>query len=107
DGKVAAQSEAKTNNGEEIKVPYVPAATLTATAPATNGTNSSARFYSPLVLNIAKEEGINMSELEKIPGTGNEGRVTKKDIIDFVKNKKTISSPAISEVPKPSPAKSN
>lgn len=39
---------------------------------------SGTRFYSPLVLNIAGTEGIGMAELERIPGTGNEGRVTKK-----------------------------
>jgi 2-oxoglutarate dehydrogenase E2 component (dihydrolipoamide succinyltransferase) len=38
------------------------------------------RFYSPLVLNIARTEGIAMDELERIPGTGEGGRVTKKDI---------------------------
>lgn len=53
-----------------------------ATAPA--GTN---KFYSPLVLNIATQEGVSMSELEKIPGTGNEGRVTKKDILNYVANR--------------------
>lgn len=42
------------------------------------------RFYSPLVLNIAASEGVSMSELEAIPGTGNEGRVTKKDILQYV-----------------------
>lgn len=46
------------------------------------------RFYSPLVLNIAQTEGISMAELETIPGTGVEGRVTKKDILDYVQNKK-------------------
>ncbi len=46
------------------------------------------RFYSPLVLNIAKNEGIPLAELEKIPGSGNEGRVTKKDILSFVTNRK-------------------
>ena len=45
------------------------------------------RFYSPLVLNIARNEGIALSELEKIKGTGNEGRVTKKDILSFVTNR--------------------
>lgn len=45
------------------------------------------RFYSPLVLNIARNEGISLAELEKIPGTGNEGRVTKKDILFFVTNR--------------------
>ena len=59
-------------------------ATATATAtqkPITIGGN---RFYSPLVLNIAASEGISMSELEKIPGSGGEGRVTKKDILQYV-----------------------
>src|SRR5579862_1103999 len=42
------------------------------------------KFYSPLVLNIAASEGVSLSELEKIPGTGNEGRVTKKDILEYV-----------------------
>jgi 2-oxoglutarate dehydrogenase E2 component (dihydrolipoamide succinyltransferase) len=53
----------------------------------TNG--SSNRFYSPLVLNIAASEGVSMTELEKIPGTGNEGRVTKKDILQYVSSKKS------------------
>ena len=45
------------------------------------------RFYSPLVMNIAREEGITMSELERVPGTGREDRVTKKDILAYVKNR--------------------
>lgn len=43
------------------------------------------RFYSPLVLNIAKEEGISFEELDKIVGTGLEGRVTKDDILAYLK----------------------
>src|SRR5687767_2654821 len=46
------------------------------------------RFYSPLVLNIAASEGVSMAELENIPGTGNEGRVTKKDILQFVSERR-------------------
>jgi 2-oxoglutarate dehydrogenase E2 component (dihydrolipoamide succinyltransferase) len=46
------------------------------------------RFYSPLVLNIASNEGISLGELEKIPGSGNEGRVTKKDILSYVDSRK-------------------
>ncbi|HZG26752.1 MAG TPA: biotin/lipoyl-containing protein, partial [Chitinophagaceae bacterium] len=46
------------------------------------------RFYSPLVMNIATSEGVSLKELEQIPGTGNEGRVTKKDILQFVENRK-------------------
>ena len=52
-----------------------------------NETNGN-RFYSPLVLNIASNEGISLSELEKIQGTGNEGRVTKKDILQYVDRSK-------------------
>jgi 2-oxoglutarate dehydrogenase E2 component (dihydrolipoamide succinyltransferase) len=49
--------------------------------------NSGSRFYSPLVLNIAGSEGISMTELEALPGTGNEGRVTKKDILQYVSDR--------------------
>lgn len=54
--------------------------------------SGGSRFYSPLVLNIAKSENISMSELEAIPGTGAEGRVTKRDILEYVKNRPTSSS---------------
>lgn len=47
------------------------------------------RFYSPLVLNIAAQEGISMTELENISGTGNEGRVTKKDILQYVNDRRS------------------
>lgn len=56
------------------------------------------RFYSPLVLNIARQEDISMEELEQIPGTGLNGRVTKKDLLKYLKDRKTqkaaISTPA-------------
>jgi 2-oxoglutarate dehydrogenase E2 component (dihydrolipoamide succinyltransferase) len=53
-------------------------------ASAPSGSTGGNRFYSPLVLNIAGKEGIGMTELENIPGTGNEGRVTKKDILSYI-----------------------
>lgn len=55
---------------------------------------TSGRFYSPLVLNIAREEGIPMAELETMPGTGKENRVTKKDILAYVKSRKSNGAPA-------------
>lgn len=58
---------------------------------ASNGTGS--RFYSPLVKSIAKKENIGLAELETIPGTGAKGRVTKKDMINYVKNRGTVSTP--------------
>jgi 2-oxoglutarate dehydrogenase E2 component (dihydrolipoamide succinyltransferase) len=65
-------------------------------APAANGAGN--RFYSPLVLNIAASEGVPLSELETIPGSGNEGRVTKKDILQYISDRKTGGIPAISPV---------
>lgn len=50
----------------------------------------SDRFYSPLVLNIARTEGIPMQELETVPGSGKEGRVTKKDILAYVKEREEV-----------------
>jgi len=47
-------------------------------------TGPSGKFYSPLVRSIADKEGISMSELESIPGSGENGRVTKKDILSFI-----------------------
>jgi 2-oxoglutarate dehydrogenase E2 component (dihydrolipoamide succinyltransferase) len=65
--------------------------------------SDSEKFLSPLVKNIAKEEGVSVAELEEISGTGKEGRVTKNDILDYVKNR--ASQPAavaasVSEVQK-------
>ena len=50
---------------------------------------SAGRFYSPLVKNIAREENIPVAELETIPGSGAEGRVTKKDILSYVQVRKS------------------
>lgn len=59
---------------------------INTTSPVT-GVAGSNKFYSPLVLNIAREENVSMSELETITGSGNEGRVTKRDILTFVSNR--------------------
>ncbi|MDT3696852.1 MAG: 2-oxoglutarate dehydrogenase, E2 component, dihydrolipoamide succinyltransferase [Ignavibacterium sp.] len=50
---------------------------------------SSADFYSPLVLSVAQKENISLDELKSIDGTGLEGRVTKKDILNYVEKRKT------------------
>jgi len=56
---------------------------------ATQDFGSSDRFYSPLVKNIAKKEGIPISELNAVIGTGNEGRVTKDDILAYVETRQS------------------
>ncbi len=73
------------------------AASSTSSNSVAAGTN---KFYSPLVLNIAAQEGISMATLETIPGTGNEGRVTKKDILNYVANKGNTPAP-VAEVAAP------
>ncbi len=61
--------------------------------------NAADRFYSPLVLNIAREEGITMSELENIDGTGKDDRVTKADILAYVKDREAgnVKTPVLAE----------
>lgn len=54
---------------------------------------SSERFYSPLVKNIAKQEGITMDELESIAGSGKEGRVTKSDILAYLEQGRRPEAP--------------
>jgi 2-oxoglutarate dehydrogenase dihydrolipoamide succinyltransferase (E2 component) len=51
--------------------------------------SSEGKFYSPLVRSIAKEEGISLNELDKIEGTGAQGRVNKQDVLNFIEHKKT------------------
>lgn len=82
----------------EQHIPYVPKPTY---IPAGNGTGNN-RFFSPLVLNIANNEGIALSELEHITGTGNDGRVTKKDILQYVEHKKTAKA-IVPEQPRQQP----
>ncbi|MDC6364297.1 MULTISPECIES: dihydrolipoamide acetyltransferase family protein [Flavobacteriaceae] len=67
--------------------------------------SSSDRFYSPLVKNIAKEEGVSMEELESIIGTGKEGRVTKNDIKAFLENRSNNGGPKTEQAPAAEPTK--
>lgn len=80
-----------------------------AAAPAIAASGDGNRFYSPLVLNIAAKEGIGMAELERIAGTGNEGRVTKKDILNYVATRGNgapapVAAPVAAPAPQPAPA---
>jgi 2-oxoglutarate dehydrogenase E2 component (dihydrolipoamide succinyltransferase) len=75
----------------------VSSATTTAPTPApAEKVATDGRFYSPLVRNIAKQEGIDTSALNAISGSGAQGRVTKHDIIEFVEKRNTAApiSPA-------------
>ena len=83
------QSEATTSTKESsANVAAVEETVSQAKATASNDDYSdSERFYSPLVKNIAKEENIGLDELENVKGTGKDGRVTKDDILAYVKNR--------------------
>ncbi len=93
---------------EPEEIPYVPANMPHSIK------SEGLRFYSPLVLNIAANEGIQMADLEKITGTGNEGRVTKRDILEFVADRKngrqdpaivkSAPTPQVVNTPQPAPA---
>ena len=48
------------------------------------------KFYTPVVLKIASQEGIPLNELEQISGSGRGGRVTKKDVLNYIENYTTI-----------------
>jgi 2-oxoglutarate dehydrogenase E2 component (dihydrolipoamide succinyltransferase) len=73
--------------------------------------SESGKFYSPLVRNIAKEEGVSVIELEQISGSGKEGRVTKSDILGYLDSRgheqskqkaaDVVSPIAVAEVSKP------
>ncbi|NND52891.1 MAG: 2-oxo acid dehydrogenase subunit E2 [Flavobacteriaceae bacterium] len=60
-------------------------------------TTNGDRFYSPLVKNIAKKEGILQAELDTIPGTGKEGRVTKNDILGYLEIRTKAAQPTQTE----------
>ena len=80
-----------------VAAPVMAAAPVVAAAPAPVATtiqSNGVRFYSPLVRTIASTEGISQGELDTIPGTGAEGRVTKNDILGFVDLKKKGGAPA-------------
>lgn len=106
----APKAEAKAEPKPEVKVEA--AAPVAASNGAVHKTPvTSDRFYSPLVKNIAKEEGIPLEELDTLPGSGKDGRVTKNDIIAYVETRgsQPVAAPTPASAPaqvaaKPAPA---
>lgn len=80
------------------EVPFTPAAT---NVEIQQENSNEARFFSPLVLNIAQNEGVGFNELQQIPGTGSQGRVSKKDILQYIAQKKAghVQAPVVNQVP--------
>jgi 2-oxoglutarate dehydrogenase E2 component (dihydrolipoamide succinyltransferase) len=104
EGDTAEPVAASTPAAEPTPVAEVATAPVAAPASAEKITASSSnKFFSPLVRSIAEKEGISVAELEGINGTGAEGRVTKKDILNYLPNRSngqaassatTVSTPA-------------
>lgn len=81
-------------NGQDREAVVEEAAATEGSPSMLSSTSDGNRFYSPLVRNIAKKEGITLEELDRVPGSGKEGRVTKKDILSYLKSRQTVYSPA-------------
>jgi 2-oxoglutarate dehydrogenase E2 component (dihydrolipoamide succinyltransferase) len=84
DKKESEASEAKSEAKPE-STPETQAAATTVNIAET--TSESDRFYSPLVRSIAKQENILLSELDSVSGTGKDNRLTKQDVLDYIKNR--------------------
>jgi len=74
-------------------------------SPVKASQSATGRFYSPLVLNIAREENILMQELEQIPGTGVDNRVSKKDMLNYLVLRKKATPQPVTQPQTPEPAR--
>ncbi|MCB0520349.1 MAG: 2-oxo acid dehydrogenase subunit E2, partial [Saprospiraceae bacterium] len=101
DVAAASASNGQPNGVAKPEKEMAPTPVAVAEAPPIQTTSVSGRFYSPLVKNIAKAENIGMTELERIPGSGMQGRVTKKDILAYVENRSTAPAQAPASSPQP------
>jgi 2-oxoglutarate dehydrogenase E2 component (dihydrolipoamide succinyltransferase) len=98
-----AQEEIKESTPVEEQVMAEPTPVPEPAAAVEEKKPESTKFFSPVVLNIARNEGVSAEELESINGSGISGRVTKKDILNYIEAKKTgTTAPAVS-APAPSP----
>jgi 2-oxoglutarate dehydrogenase E2 component (dihydrolipoamide succinyltransferase) len=99
-GAVAAAPEVKTEAADTLaEVAETVEFAIETLAPA--DFSASNKFFSPLVKNIAKEEGISVAELEAISGSGKDGRVNKEDLLNYIKNKESLPNSQTSVVATP------
>ncbi|MBA4239915.1 MAG: diapophytoene dehydrogenase [Sphingobacteriaceae bacterium] len=98
---ISSDANASVAETPKTAAPVQTAAATTTSAAVTSAPaadvdfSGSDKFYSPLVKSIAKEEGISLAELDSIKGTGQDGRVTKADILAYLpnRNKQAASTP--------------
>ncbi|MCC1485136.1 dihydrolipoamide acetyltransferase family protein [Winogradskyella immobilis] len=98
-GTIEVKASAKEEKTETTKVVEEVSQTVVAAQNTIEPIITSGdRFYSPLVKNIAKQEGISQTELDTIPGTGKDGRVTKNDIKNYLASRGSAPAP-VSQTP--------
>lgn len=92
---ISTSADSSTSS-EELSLANIPGSELWSTAeeekPRTT-IHSHSRFYSPLVKSIAQEEGLTQHELDSIPGSGTDGRVTKTDILNYIQKQEGQKAP--------------
>ena len=103
----AAPAQAANGHAAAAKPVATPVSAPASSSPVER-VGPSGKFYSPLVRNIAQSEGISLEELEAIAGSGQGGRVTKKDVLDYLPNR-GVAAPApvaaaTPSIPAPAPA---
>lgn len=77
------------NEASILSTPQQPVETKQVVATTSKNNSQGRKFFSPLVMNIARQENISADELEQIQGSGSEGRVTKNDILLYLKTRNT------------------
>jgi 2-oxoglutarate dehydrogenase E2 component (dihydrolipoamide succinyltransferase) len=85
---VSEQTEDQTKPAEQVKTAVTVSTEVK--EPEETETMTPTRFYSPLIKNIAKEELIPLKELETVKGTGKDGRLTKNDLLDYLKRRPAL-----------------
>jgi 2-oxoglutarate dehydrogenase E2 component (dihydrolipoamide succinyltransferase) len=100
----------KSNEPAIVAAPLQTAISAASTAPTVTeaiaiipATDEKGRFYSPLVRNIANQEGISLAELSQIEGSGVQGRVTKKDIVAYMEYRNEQPAPSVAPMPSAEP----
>ncbi|MBX2930175.1 MAG: 2-oxo acid dehydrogenase subunit E2 [Saprospiraceae bacterium] len=102
-----ASNGVPSNGAQPVMEPATPQSVPQPALSTAGRAGDSGRFYSPLVRNIAQKERISTQELEQLPGSGQQGRVTKKDILTYIEQRgqtpavQAPAPPAVAPAPQP------
>jgi 2-oxoglutarate dehydrogenase E2 component (dihydrolipoamide succinyltransferase) len=99
----APQPESQPVTVVKKNIPGIDDSKIATESPLVSDESASGRFYSPLVRSIAKQENISLSELEGVPGTGKDNRVTKQDLLEYLQRRTSQPVTAVSSMPQSAP----